>query len=220
MTTSLVTGANRGIGLALVIGLLERGHHVIGACRKPSDELVATGAEVVTDIDVTDPAGAARLADAVGDRAIDHLILNAGVLVQDSLDALDFDGIRRQFEVNSMGPLRVVNALLGRLGQGAKVAVITSRMGSIADNGSGGAYGYRMSKAAVNAAFKSLAQDVADRGVMVAILHPGWVKTRMVGNSGNATPAESAAGLLARVDELTPETSGTFWHAEGQVLPW
>ncbi len=220
MTTSLVTGANRGIGLALVRGLIERGHHVIAACRKPSDELVQTGAEVVTDVDVTESAGAQRLEDAVGERSIDHLILNAGILEQGGLDELDFDSIRRQFEVNSMGPLRVTSALLGRLGQGAKVAVITSRMGSIADNGSGGAYGYRMSKAAVNAAFKSLANDVADRGIMVAILHPGWVQTRMVGNSGNVTADESAAGLLARIDELTPETSGTFWHAEGAVLPW
>ncbi|RLB51629.1 MAG: short-chain dehydrogenase [Deltaproteobacteria bacterium] len=192
----------------------------MAACRKASDELAQTGAEVVTDVDVTESAGAQRLEAAVGERPLDHLILNAGILEQDGLDNLDFDSIRRQFEVNSMGPLRVTSALLGRLGTGSKVAIITSRMGSIADNGSGGAYGYRMSKAAVNAAFKSLANDVADRGVMVAILHPGWVQTRMVGNSGNVTADESAAGLLARIDELTPETSGTFWHAEGAVLPW
>ncbi len=128
--------------------------------------------------------------------------------------------MRRQFEVNSLGPLRVTAALRGNLGQGSKVAIVTSRMGSIEDNTSGGRYGYRMSKAAVNMAGRSLANDLKDRGVAVAILHPGFVRTEMTGHQGLIDPPESAAGLIARIDELTLETTGGFWHANGEIIPW
>jgi len=115
----------------------------------------------------------------------------------------------------------VTSALLPRLGPGAKVALVTSRMGSIDDNSSGGAYGYRMSKAALNMAGKSLSADLRGRGIAVAILHPGMVNTDMIGgHGGQVEPAEAARGLLARIDELTLETSGGFWHANGQQLPW
>ena len=116
--------------------------------------------------------------------------------------------------------LRVTQALRANLREGAKVALITSRMGSIADNSSGGAYGYRMSKAALNAAGKSLAHDLAGRGVSVAILHPGYVKTEMTSNHGSVEPDAAAADLLKRIDELSLATTGTFWHANGSVLPW
>jgi len=220
MTTSLVTGANRGIGLALVRGLRAKGHEVIAACRKTSEALDGTGAEVVTGIDVADADSVAALAKAVAGRPLDTLILNAGILIRNRLDDLDFETVRLQLEVNSIGPLRVTHALLSSLGDGSKVAVITSRMGSIEDNTSGSHYGYRMSKAAVNAAFKSLSVDLKGRGTSVAILHPGMVKTEMIGNRGEFTTDEAAAGLLARIDDLTMETTGTFWHQKGEVLPW
>ena len=104
--------------------------------------------------------------------------------------------------------------------KGAKVALVTSRMGSIDDNSSGGAYGYRMSKAALNMAGKSLAVDLRARGVAVAILHPGMVKTDMIGGNGQVEPADAAKGLLARIDDLTLATSGAFWHMNGERLPW
>jgi NAD(P)-dependent dehydrogenase (short-subunit alcohol dehydrogenase family) len=149
------------------------------------------------------------------------LINNAGILVWgDRLGALDVAGIRRQFEVNGLAPLRVTDALRPRLGRGAKVALITSRMGSIGDNSSGGGYGYRMSKAALNMAGVSLAHDMKESGVAVAILHPGMVKTDMVKDHGQVEPADAAASLLARIDALTMETSGGFWHANGERLPW
>jgi len=148
------------------------------------------------------------------------LINNAGVLSDESLDDLDLDRIRRQFEVNSLGPLRVTAALRRNLRSGAKVAIITSRMGSIDDNTSGGRYGYRMSKAAVNMAGRSLAHDLRPDGIAVAILHPGFVRTGMTGHTGLIDPPESAAGIIARIDELTAETSGSFWHANGELLPW
>jgi NAD(P)-dependent dehydrogenase (short-subunit alcohol dehydrogenase family) len=221
MAQALVTGANRGIGLALVELLRRRELNVIAACRKTSPELERTGAEVVSGIELADDAGIERLVAAVGPRSLDVLINNAGIMVwPESLEKLDVAAVRRQFEVNALGPLRVTAALRGRLGRGAKVALITSRMGSIDDNGSGGAYGYRMSKAALNMAGKSLAVDLKPAGVAVAILHPGMVKTEMTGSHGQVEPLDAARGLLARIDELTLETSGGFWHANGERLPW
>jgi NAD(P)-dependent dehydrogenase (short-subunit alcohol dehydrogenase family) len=222
MAFSIVTGANRGIGLALVAELARRGHTVLAACRKASPELSKLGVEVVEGVDVSTDAGIAALVGAVGARTIDLLVNNAGILVWgDRLGELDVAGIRRQFEVNALAPLRLTDALRARLARGAKVALVTSRMGSIDDNTSGGAYGYRMSKAALNMAGKSLAVDLKGQGVAVAILHPGMVKTDMVGGHGGQVEAPDAArDLLARVDELTLETTGGFWHARGERLPW
>jgi NAD(P)-dependent dehydrogenase (short-subunit alcohol dehydrogenase family) len=221
MSLAIVTGANRGIGLALTGALAARGATVIAACRSDSPGLTKLGVEVVDGVDVTSHTGVQRLARAVGDRSIDLLINNAGILLWgDQLDSLDFEGIRKQFEVNALGPLRVTAALRSRLRKGAKVGLITSRMGSIDDNTSGGSYGYRMSKAALNMAGKSLALDLRPVEVAVAILHPGMVKTDMVGAHGQVEPADAARGLLARLDELTLETSGGFWHANGERLPW
>lgn len=221
MSLAIVTGANRGIGLALTQALRTRGAVVLAACRATSAALDATGAEVVTGVDVSSDEGLQALVRSVGARRIDLLIHNAGILVWgDVLGSLDVAGIRRQFEVNALGPLRLTDALRGNLGEGSKVALITSRMGSIDDNGSGGLYGYRMSKAALNMAGKSLAMDLRASGIAVALLHPGMVKTDMVGGGGQVEPADAARGLLARVDELTLETSGGFWHANGERLPW
>ncbi len=218
---AVVTGANRGIGLEFAKQLAARGVTVVAACRKSSAELDESGVEVVDGVDVSQSEGIARLANAVGDRRVDLLINNAGILVWgDSLESLNVEGIRKQFEVNSLGPLLVTQALASRLGKGSKVALITSRMGSIEDNGSGGAYGYRMSKAALNMVGKSLSRDLAPKEVAVAILHPGMVSTDMIGGSGQVEPDQAVRGLLARIDELTLETSGGFWHANGERLPW
>jgi NAD(P)-dependent dehydrogenase (short-subunit alcohol dehydrogenase family) len=220
MATVLITGANRGIGLELARLSAARGDRVLAVCREPSPELSALNVEVHDGVDVTDSDSLAQLDRSLGDVHIDTLINNAGILRSTSLDDLDFDAILRQFEVNAMGPLRVVAALRKRMGQGSKVAIVTSRMGSLADNSSGGSYGYRMSKAAVNMAGVSLAHDLRREGIAVALLHPGWVKTDMTQQSGNITAQESAGGLLARIDDLTLETSGGFWHESGERLAW
>lgn len=217
MATVVVTGANRGIGLELTKIFKARGDDVIGACRSPSAELEGLGVRIEA-LDVTDEASVAAFAERVD--GVDILVNNAGVLSQETLDNLDADRIRRQFEVNALGPLRVTAALRPKLKQGGKVAIVTSRMGSITDNTSGSMYGYRMSKAAVNMAGKSLAQDLKGNGVAVALLHPGFVRTDMTGGNGMVDPDESAAGLVARIDELNLERTGTFWHANGEALPW
>lgn len=221
MEISVVTGANRGIGLALVQALVARGKTVLAACRKPSDALRATGAEIAPNVDVTSEDGVAQLVRVVGNRRIELLINNAGILVWgDRLGSIDWAGMRRQFEVNTLGPLRCTDALRDNLGRGSKVAMITSRMGSIDDNTSGGAFGYRASKAALNIIGKSLAVDLAPQGIAVALLHPGIVKTEMVGDAGQVEPEDAAAGLLARIDELNLDNTGSFWHANGTKLPW
>ena len=220
MATVVITGANRGIGLELARQFRQRGDDVVACCRKTSKELGKLDVEVVEGIDVADDTAGAPLAKSCRGRRVDVLVNCAGILSDETLADLDFDRMRKQFEVNSLGPLRVTAALRENLGEGSKVAIITSRMGSIEDNTSGGRYGYRMSKAAVNMAGRSLANDLKDAGVAVAILHPGFVRTDMTGHQGLIDPPESAAGIIARIDELTLENTGTFWHANGEVIPW
>lgn len=218
--TVLITGANRGIGLALTELYLKRGDTVYAVCRQATDELNSTRATVIENIDVSVAADVKTLQQKMSGIGIDLLINNAGIFKEETLAAMDFDAVHEQLDVNAVAPLRVSHALLSNLHKGSKIGMITSWMGSIADNGSGGYYGYRMSKAALNAAGMSLTRDLKSRGISVAILHPGYVATRMVDFSGDVTPEQSAEGLAARLDALTLETSGTFWHANGSVLPW
>lgn len=221
MATYLVTGANRGIGYEYCRQLQARGDRVIAVCRQPSDQLSQLGVEIEADIDLTQPDSVAQLDKRLGNQSLDVLINNAGILESMSLETLDLDSVRRQFEVNAIAPLRLSQTLLPRLKPGAKLVLMTSRMGSISDNSSGGSYGYRMSKVALSMAGKSLAVDLAPHQIAVAILHPGLVQTRMTGfTSSGISPEEAVSGLLQRIDQLSLETSGTFWHANGEVLPW
>ena len=159
------------------------------------------------------------MATQLGGEKLDWLINNAGILSVEALDNPDIKAMERQFRVNALGPLQVTAALLENLPRGAKVGIVTSRMGSIDDNTSGGYYGYRMSKAAVNMAGKGLARDLEGRGVAVALLHPGMVSTDMTGGQG--IPVEqSASGLIQRMDALDISDTGSFWHAQGERLPW
>ena len=215
----VITGASRGIGLELARQLNARGDEVVALVRSASAALEALGVEIVEDIDVMSDDLAA-VGDALGGREVDLLINNARVLDRTSLDELDLSSVRRQFEVNALGPLKVTHAIADHLGQGSKVAHITSRMGSIEDNTSGSHYGYRMSKAALNMAAKSMAVDLAPRGIAVCVLHPGYVRTDMTGHNRLIDVHEAAEGLLARVDALTLETTGGFWHQNGERLPW
>ena len=220
MGVSVVTGANRGIGLELARQLKSRGASVVAVCRRSSPELNVLGVRVESGVDVAEPVAWSKLAERLAHDDIDLLIQNAGVLISDSLDDVDLDKVRAQFELNAVAPLFLTRALASRLHTGAKVALITSRMGSIGDNGSGGYYGYRMSKAALNAAGASLAHDLKPRGIAVVILHPGSVRTEMTHGRGMVEADEAVRGLLQRIDELRLETTGRFLHQNGEVLPW
>lgn len=194
---------------------------MIAVCRTASTELDQLGVRVEAGIDITSDASVADLRHRLAETPIDVLINNAGILKRITLDQLDFDSIRTQFEVNALGALRVTHALLPLLKPGSKIALMTSRMGSIGDNTSGGSYGYRMSKVALSMAGKSFAHDLKPRGIAVAILHPGLVQTQMTNfTAGGITPEESVKGLLARIEALSLDNTGSFWHANGEVLPW
>jgi NAD(P)-dependent dehydrogenase (short-subunit alcohol dehydrogenase family) len=220
MGVAVVTGANRGIGLALVRQLRARGMSVVAVSRRSSSDLDRLGVRVESGIDLASSEACLELAARLAHDEISLLIHNAGLLIEDTLGSVRADDVRAQLEINALAPLFLTQALAPLLGRGAKVALITSRMGSIGDNTSGGYYGYRMSKAALNAAGVSLARDLAPRGVSVVILHPGAVRTGMTGGQGNLEPDESARGLLRRIDELRLETTGRFLHQDGSVLPW
>ena len=219
--TYLITGTNRGIGLEYCRQLQSLGHEVIAVCRSPSEELTSLGVRIEMGIDLTSETAVEELVARLKGKKIDVLINNAAIVERISLDNLDLESIRRQFEVNAIAPLRFTAALLPNLGNGSKVIFMTSRMGSIDDNTSGGSYGYRMSKVALSMAGKSLAVDLQESGIAVAILHPGLVQTRMTNfNPNGITPEDSVKGLLARIEELNLNNTGTFWHANGEILPW
>lgn len=222
MKNIVITGANRGIGLEFTKKYSQT-HHVYALCRKASPEL--SQLDNVTIIDGFDVGNLASIQAGIAKCPdhIDILINNAGILQRTSLETLldgDVAKINDQFQINALAPLMVVAAAKTKLIKGSKIALITSRMGSIGDNGSGTNYGYRMSKAALNAAGKSLAIDLRESEISVAILHPGWVKTEMTNNSGLISPQEAAEGLINRISELNLTNSGTFWHSNGEILEW
>lgn len=223
MSTSnvvVITGANRGISLELARHYAREGHPVIGVCRQSSDELAEVAADVIDGVDVATGAGVEKLKSGLAGKQIGLLINNAGLMQSEQLGEIDFDSIRTQMEINAYAPLRVAEALIPQIVEGGKIANITSRMGSIADNDSGGKYGYRASKAALNAFGKSLAMDLRPNGIAVAQLHPGYVQTRMVNFGGLISPEEAAKGLAERIANLNMDNSGSFWHSNGEELPW
>ena len=221
MATWLVTGANRGIGLEVCRAVQARGDVVVAACRSSSPSLQEIGCRVIEGVDVGgDDVGAVLVAGLGDAETIDVLVNNAGIARWDTLEAFDPDAAREEFDVNTLGPLRVTAALLPRLGRGARIAFVSSRAGSIGDRPSGGNYGYRMSKAALNMAGANLARDLASRGILVALLHPGFVRTDMTNGGGSVDPPEAAAGLITQIDLLDESRSGRFFHADGSEVPW
>lgn len=205
--------------MQLATQLNDRGDTVIGVCRTPSDELSRLDIRIIAGIDVSDRESITSLKAELGDEPIDVLINNAGIFLGDKFGVLDYNDMLAQFNVNTLGPLRVTEALRNNLAEGSKVAIVSSRVGSIADNVSGGYYGYRASKAAVNQVATNLVHEFKPKGIAVAVLHPGLVATDMTDGEG-IPPAESAKGLIQRIDDLTIDTTGGFWHAEGYMLPW
>tara|TARA_Y100001968_G_scaffold298007_1_gene307560 strand:+ start:16461 stop:17126 length:666 start_codon:yes stop_codon:yes gene_type:complete len=221
LQTFLITGSNRGIGLELCRQLKDRDEEIIATCRASSPELDNLGVRVEQGIDVTSGSSVLNLRNKLKGKMIDVLIHNAGIHENSTLSNLDPDSIIRQFEVNALSPLCFTKVMLANLQIGSKLIFLTSRMGSIEDNTSGGSYGYRMSKVALCMAGKSLANDLKPQGISVALLHPGLVATRMTGFTSNGIkPSESVKGLLRQIDSLDLSNTGGFWHSNGETLPW
>lgn len=216
----VIVGANKGIGLELCRQYQEQGHTVTGLCRKVSDELKSLDVKVGENVDVSSFDSLKNAAASLEDKSINILIHNSGIWRTETFEDMNFDTIQEQFLVNTLGPIKSVMAFLPKLAVGGKIGLISSRMGSIADNVSGGRYGYRISKCALNMAAKSLSIDLIPSGISLAILHPGFVRTDMTENNGDIDPDESVAGMVKVIDKLTIESSGRFWHTAGHELPW
>lgn len=223
--TIVITGANRGIGFAMAKIYQQRGDTVYALCRQSSPQLDALDVNVIEGINIATEAGITRASSALGNNKIDLLINNAGILRDESLQQFNTTTITEQFMVNALAPLTLTQALLNNFNAGSKIAFITSRMGSIADNDSGGRYGYRMSKAALNIGAVSLAKDLQAVKIAVGIYHPGYVQTDMVNvlgqtSNGDISAKVAAKRLITLMDNLSLADSGVFKHSNGEVLPW
>ncbi len=232
MRVLLVTGANRGIGLGLTVQSLERGDQVFAGCRNPENATQLNRLQerhgdrlAVLPLDVTSESAITNAVESVQGLTdhLDILFNNAGIAGDKSpLGRLQAGELLDTYATNAVAPFMVAQACLPLLRHGKRpvIASITSRMGSIADNGSGGSYGYRASKAALNMLNASLALDLADQGIIAVVLHPGWVRTDMGGQGANLPVDESVAGLLKVVDGLSETDSGRFFDWRGQEIPW
>lgn len=232
MQTVLITGANRGLGLEFVRQYAADGWQVHACCRAPAH---ATALNALADkhpahihlhaLDVADHVQIDRLANALSTQAVDVLINNAGIYA-DTHDSrfghTDYAAWADAFRINSMAPLKMAEAFHRHLlrGKARTIATITSKMGSIADNGSGGNYLYRSSKTAVNMVVKSLALDLAKDGIKAVLLHPGWVLTDMGGPNALITPEQSVTGMRGIIANLHADDSGSFFAYDGKAVPW
>ena len=223
----VVTGANRGIGLEFVRQLTGRGEDVDATAREPEEApelqaMVRPGVQLrIHRLDVADDTSVAAFAEQLSSGPVDVLINNAGVSGVKGGELIDPADILRVFNVNAVGTLRVVRALLPRLreGKGKKIADITSQLGSIAE-ASGGRYAYRLSKTALNMATRLLAEDLRGEGFRTVALHPGWVQTRMGGTAAPVPPEQSIRGMLRLIDGLTADQSGRTFDFQGREIPW
>ena len=219
MTHTLITGAESGLGLALTRVFINAGSTVAALCRESSPALDALAPDIHEGVDLTNAAAVYRAAAEMGDKTIDVLINNAGIMIEDNIDRIDIAAVRAQFEVNALGPLSMALAFRKRFRRGSRMVNISSRLGSMGDNESGEDYGYRMSKAAQNMLTSNLSIDLAKEDVIVAALHPGIVATGMTGGKG--TPADEVArDLKAVIDTLDASQSGQFLDRFGAQIPW
>jgi NAD(P)-dependent dehydrogenase (short-subunit alcohol dehydrogenase family) len=232
MKTVLITGASRGIGLEFIRQYAEDGWRVLACARNPSesDALQQLATQFrdrvqVHALDVADRAQIEQLSHALSAEKIDVLINNAGVYPAshgDSFHQIDYAAWAYAFEVNTMAPLKMADAFYRQIARSdtKKIVTITSKMGSVTDNTSGGSYIYRSSKSAVNIVMKSLSIDLEPKGVIVALLHPGWVRTEMGGPNALISTEKSVTGMRQVIADLIHTDSGKFFAYDGQVIPW
>jgi NAD(P)-dependent dehydrogenase (short-subunit alcohol dehydrogenase family) len=231
MPSTLITGANRGLGLEFARQYAGDGWQVYATCREPesaSDLRRLTDASDykvrIMPLDVTDIASIKAVAAELEDQAIDLLLNNAGVGGPrgQTIGNIDYDAWARVLDVNTLGPLRVAEAFVDHVARSQLklIVTLTSGMGSIGDNTSGGAFAYRSSKAAVNMVMRSLAIDLAPRGISCVVINPGWVRTDMGGPHGRQSPAENITKLRRLIEDLGPTHSGKFLNHDGREFAW
>ena len=222
--TVLITGANRGIGLELARQFAAKDYKVIGTARDPADAKdLSAVADRVEPLDVTDAASVAALASRLQGVPIDILVNNAGVFDRKdvTIDKVDFAMMEQTFAVNTLGPLRVTQALLPNLRAGKRRTIVSmsSQLGSI-EKSDGRWYAYRASKAALNQINKTLSVELAPEGFTCVVLHPGWVRTDLGGKGATYSPEESVAGLITVIGKLGPTDNGRFYDFKGTPIPW
>ncbi|MES2768189.1 MAG: SDR family oxidoreductase [Bdellovibrionota bacterium] len=217
----LITGAGRGIGYQMTKQLSEKGHTIYAVVRTVADELKAlANVNIIEGLDLENLTTIDQIVESSDLPKMDWVIMNAGVFLETPLKDLEIELVQKQIQVNSIAPLYFVQKLLPKMKEGTKIGLVSSQMGSIGDNSSGGYYGYRMSKAALNMAGNALAHDLKNSGIIVSIMHPGYVKTRMTDFMGNMDAELSAARLISLMEKASITTSGTFWNYQGNILPW
>ncbi|MFG0245422.1 MAG: SDR family oxidoreductase [Phycisphaerales bacterium JB052] len=227
MTTILITGANRGLGLGMAKHATERGYTVIGTARNPdsADELKSIASRV-EQLDTSSRESVDAIAQRLGDTPIDILINNAGIFPHecDDINDLDLEAFERVFQTNTMGPLMLTKALLPNVGSSDRklVVSITSNLGSINDASKGqmGFLGYRTSKAALNMANATMAHQLKPKGITCVVVHPGWVQTDMGGQAADLTPDQSTSSIMNTIDQLSAKDNGRFVDYKGDELPW
>ncbi len=220
MKTVLVTGANRGIGLEFCRQYALEEWRVLACCRHPSKDLALPGVEIYP-LDVGDPAQIQKLAGRLSGESVDLLINNAGIYPDSgNFGEIDYKKWMRAFEINAMAPLRMAEAFVNLIARSGTIATLTSKMGSLADNTSGGEYPYRSSKAAANMVMRSMAIDLKAFGIISVALHPGWVKTEMGGPSALISVEQSVSGMRRVIERLAPADSGKFLSYDGLEIPW
>ncbi len=228
MPTVFITGANRGLGLEFARQYAVDGWQVIGTCRDPAkaSALRAIAGVQLVPLEATDPASVAACAASLAGQPIDILLNNAGIYgsvvgdAEQKLGQIDLDNWLDILKTNVIAPFAVTRALLPNLRQGAIIGFLSSELGSIANNRIGEIYGYRSSKAALNMVGKSLSIDLKGRGIIVVLLHPGWVHTDMGGPMAPVNPVESIKGLRRVLAHVTPDSAGRFLAWDGREMPW
>ncbi len=232
MRTTLITGANRGIGLEFCRQYAAAGWRVLACCRHPEksevlDKLAARNSGLITvhALDVADHVQTDRLAQLLAEESIDVLINNAGIYPDSDKSGFghtDYAQWIQAFRINTMAPLKMAEAFAAQIARSEHkcIVTITSKMGSIADNSGGGSYLYRSSKAAVNMVVKNLSIDLKPLGIAAVVFHPGWVKTDMGGPNAMISAEQSVSGIRKVLDGLTLKDSGAFFAYDGQLIPW
>lgn len=229
METIVITGANRGIGLALAQRFIVAGHHVIAGCREPGNaqalhKLGINGNLTVYPLDVSHPSSVDRFCEQIGENAVSVLVNNAGVMGGDKqgLDRMDYAAWLRTFEINTLAPFRLTTTLLPNLKKAPRPRVVTisSQMGAFGLEMGTGMYAYRTSKSAVSKVMQVMARELVADNIIVCPVHPGWVKTDMGGANAQISPEDSASGLFKLIDGLTMAHSGRFWSWDGSEHVW